>query len=108
MENTSPFLAMQRTEAQIKALLRGVDPDLLDPAEKKAVAALRRLTVDARLDVRDYELSETRDEQLKYAAEAKTRLAKLRATILAAGAAFGPADVAQLTAQLEQIEGRLL
>jgi hypothetical protein len=107
MENTSPFLAMQRAEGQLKALLRAVDVDLLESTERKAVAALKRLAVDVRLDIRDYELSETREEQLKYAAEAKRRLARLRATILSAGVAFGPADVAQLTAHLEQIESRV-
>jgi folate-dependent tRNA-U54 methylase TrmFO/GidA len=101
MENTSPFLAMQRTEGQLKALLRDVDSELLELAERKAVISLRRLAVDARLDIRDYELSETREDQLRCAREAKRRLARLRNTILAAG----PADVAQLTAQLEQIEG---
>jgi hypothetical protein len=104
MENTSPFLAIQRAEAQIKALLRGVDPDTLEPAEKKVTASLRRLAIDTRLDIRDYELSETREEQLKCAAEARKMLLKLRTAILAAGMTFGPADVAQLTAQLEQIE----
>jgi len=99
---------MQRIEAQIKSLLRDVDVDLLEPAEKKAMASLRRLAVDARLDIRDYELSETRDDQLKCAVAAKKRLVKLQTAIVAAGAAFGPADVAQLTAQLEQIEGRVL
>jgi hypothetical protein len=108
MDNMSPFLAMQRVEGQIKALLRQVDPDLLSADEKKAFASLRRLVVDTRLDIRDYELSETRDEQLKCAATAKKRLVRLRAMILAAGIAFGPADVAQLTAHLEQIESRVL
>jgi hypothetical protein len=104
MENTSPFLTIQNVEAQIKALLRNVDPELLDPAERKVVAGIRRLSVDTRLDIRDYELSETRQEQLKYAAESKKRLAKLRTAILAAGTVFGSVDVAHLTAQLEQIE----
>jgi hypothetical protein len=104
MESMSPFLAMQRAESQIKALLRSVDMESLETVEKKTVSGLRRLAVDTRLDIRDYELSETREEQLKCAAESKKMLAKLRAAILAAGAAFGAADVAQLTAQLEQIE----
>ena len=103
MENASPFLAMQRVEGQIKALLRSIDTELLEPGEKKAVAILRRLAIDTRLDIRDYELSETREEQLKCAAAAKKQLTKLQAAILAAGPAFGPADVAQLTAQIEQI-----
>lgn len=107
MENQSPFLAMQQAETQIKRLLRGVDADLLSPDEKKALASVRRLAVDARLDIRDYELSETRAEQLKCAAAGKRRLGKLQAAILAVGQVFGPADVAHVTAALEQITENL-
>lgn len=84
---------MQRVEGQLKSLLRSVDTDLLSQDERKAIANMRRLIVDARLDIRDYELSETREEQLKKMHAAKRRLAKLEATILAASIAFGPADV---------------
>lgn len=108
MDNQSPFLAMQRAEGQIKALLRNIDVDLLNPSEKKAVASLRRLAVDTRLDIRDYELSETREEQLKYAAASKKRLARLEKAILEVGTNFGPADVAQLSAQLELIAVRIV
>ncbi|HUB94088.1 MAG TPA: hypothetical protein VMB52_06315 [Verrucomicrobiae bacterium] len=107
MENASPFLAMQRVEGEIKALVRSVDMEVLDPAEKKAMTSLRRLAIDARLDIRDYELSETREEQLKCATAAKKHLAKLRIGVLSTGSGFGPADVAQLTAQLEQIEAQI-
>jgi len=102
--DTSPFLAIQRAEGQIKALLRAIDFEQFEPAEKKAAESLKRLLIDTKLDVRDYELSETRDEQLRFLASSKKRLNKLRAAILAVGPAFGPADVAQLTAELEQIE----
>jgi hypothetical protein len=108
MENQSPFLAMQRVEGQIKVLLRTADTDLLEPAEKKAVMGIRRLAVDARLDIRDYELSETREEQLKYATAGKRRLVKLEKSILDASSVFGPVDVAQISAQIEQISGWLL
>jgi hypothetical protein len=107
MEHQSPFLAMQRAETQLKSLLRTIDTDLLTPDEKKATASLRRLSADARLDIRDYELSETRAEQLLKAADAKKRLAKLQKNLLAAGNVFGPADIAQLDAQLAQITGWL-
>ncbi len=80
-----------------------VDIDLLTSDEKRAVSTLRRLAADARLDTRDYELSETRQEQLTCAAAAQKRLEKLRRAILAAGDAFGPADVAQLGAQCSYI-----
>ena len=108
MENKSPFLAMSRVEQQLKALLRSIDTELLEAGEKKSVMSLRRLAVDARLDIRDYELSETRDEQLKCAAASKKRLTQLEKAILAAGTAFGPADVAQLSAQLQEISGRVV
>ncbi len=107
MENTSPFVAMQRVETQLKVVLRGLDTDLLDTEQRKAVASLKRLMVDTRLDIRDYELSETRVEQLQKAATAQKQLVKLQATILAVGTVFGAADVAQLSAQLEQINGWL-
>jgi hypothetical protein len=108
MENQSPFLAMQRVEGQLKGILRTLDTDFLSTDEKKLVASLKRLAIDARLDIRDYELSETREEQLKCAAAASKRLKKLEAAILATGTLLGAADVAQLTAQMEQIQGRLL
>jgi len=108
MQNQSPFLAMQRVEGQLKGLLRAADTGILEPAERKAATSLRRLAVDARLDIRDYELSETREEQLKCATAARKRLDKLQKAILAAGMAFGPADVAQLSAQVEQINGWLI
>jgi hypothetical protein len=107
MADQSPFLAMQRAETQIKSLLRTLDTDLLVPDEKKALASLRRLSAEARLDIRDYELSETREEQVGKAHDAQKRLAKLKATLLSVSTAFGPADVAQLDAHLEQIKSRL-
>lgn len=108
MENSSPFLAMQRVEGQLKSLLRQVDTDLLSTDEKRLLASLKRLAIDARLDIRDYELSETREEQLGKATNAKKLLAKLDKAILAVGPVFGAADVAQLGATIDHINGRLV
>lgn len=107
MENQSPFLAMQRAEQQIKAVLRTADTDFLEQNAKKTLASIKRLSVDARLDIRDYELSETREEQIAKMVQAKKLLSKLQANILAAGPVFGPADVAHITAALEQIAENL-
>jgi hypothetical protein len=107
MENTSPFLAMQRVEQQVKLLVRQTDTDAFSMNERKELFALRRLAIDTRLDVRDYELSETRPEQLQNMQEAKKGLAQLEKGILAASAVFGPADVAQLSAQITQISSWL-
>lgn len=103
MGNQSPYLMTQRAETQLKTLLRTVNVDELTLDEKKALSSLRRLSADARIDIRDYELSETREERLLKAKDAKKHLSKLKANILAAGMVFGPADVAQLDAQLDQI-----
>lgn len=64
---------------------------------------------EARLDVRDYELSETRDEQLKNAATAQKRLVKVRKDILAASEynIFSAVDVAQFTGDIDHINERL-
>lgn len=98
---------MQQAERLIKGLLRTVDADMLDVGQKKAVSNIKRLVVDVRLDIRDYELSETRDEQLAKIAQSKKRLTQLQANILAAGPVFGPADVAQLDAVLHHIATQL-
>jgi len=99
---------MQRAETYIKGLIRVVDTDSLSLDERRALAALRRLSAETRLDIRDYELSETREEQLKKAAEAKRRLDKLRGNLLAITDVLSPADIAQLDASLEYIKGRVV
>ena len=108
MNNRSPFLAMQQVERQLKDLVRQIDVDSLNVPDKKALASIRQMALDAKLDIRDYELSETREEQIKKAHEARKRITELVAVIVATGYSFGPADVAQLSAQLDQIKGRLV
>ncbi len=106
--NSSPFLAMQEAERLVKGLLRQVDTDTLTNDEKAAMTRIRRQAIDTRLDIRDYELSETREEQLKCAVVAKRRLERLERAIVQAGTVFGPADVAHLSAQLEYIAERIV
>lgn len=107
MEHTSPFLAMQEVERQLKAALR-IDTDLLDSDQRKLVPRIKRIATDARLDIRDYELSETREEQLAKAKDARKRLKELQAAILAVGNVFGSADVAEYSARIDHINGRLV
>lgn len=105
MANNSPFMAMQELERHIKSLLRPLDIEILGELSRKAVVSIKLNITDARLDIRDYELSETREEQLKNAAEAKKRLAKLERDILTASDVFSALDTAHITAKLEQING---
>ena len=105
MDNQSPFLAIKSLETQLSGILSAIDVYDLPAQEAKIISTLKREMVDARLDTRDYELSETRDEQLKNGKVAKKRLEHIRKNILAASEynVFSPVDVAQLSAQIEQI-----
>jgi hypothetical protein len=101
----SPFLRIKQLEIHINGILSSVDLYELERTQQKIVVALKRELVDARLDIRDYELSETRNEQLENAKNARKRIDTLRMQILSASEydLFGAVDVAQLTAQLDQI-----
>lgn len=103
-------MAVKALEAAVGAVLSSLDVFSLPAAERRVVTLLQRELVDARLDIRDYELSETREEQLRKAAESRKRLDKIRKNILAASEfnVFGAVDVAQLTASLEQISENIV
>lgn len=105
MEQQSPFLLMKQLEAQLGSVLAAIDVYSLPVSEARLIEVLRQEITDARLDARDYELSETRAEQLKNAKMAKRRLEKVRKYILEASEfnVFGSVDVALLSAKLAQI-----
>lgn len=105
MSTESPFTAAKYLETQLSGILTQIDVQSLDKDEQRLILALRRDMTDARLDIRDYELSETRDEQLRKARDAKHRLDLVRKGILAVSEynVFTAVDVAQLGAQIEQI-----
>jgi hypothetical protein len=106
---SSPFLLTTQLVSELKGRLSAIDIYQLPAPERKIVIELQHNLVDARLDTRDYELSETRDEQLNNAKVAKKRLAKVRRGILAASEynIFSSIDVAQLTATIDHIAERL-
>jgi hypothetical protein len=59
-ENTSPFVLTTRLVTHLKGTLSAIDVYQLPTEERKIVTDLRQQLADARLDTRDYELSETR------------------------------------------------
>ena len=99
----SPFLRIKQLETEVGSVLSPIDVYELDRGLQKLIAAIKHELVDARLDIRDYELSETRAEQLEKAKAAQKRLEALRKNILTASEhdIFSAVDVAQLTAQLD-------
>jgi hypothetical protein len=107
--NESPFLLTKSIETTLNGIISPIDIYELDRTPRKIVTDMRRRITDARLDTRDYELSETRDQQLKNASLAKKRLEQVRKDILAASEynIFSSVDVAQLTATVDHIIERL-
>jgi hypothetical protein len=105
----SPFVLTTQLASELKGRLSAIDVYQLPAPERKIVTDLQHNLADARLDTRDYELSETRDEQLDNAKVAKKRLTKVRKDILAASEynIFSSIDVAQLTATIDHITERL-
>ena len=106
----SPFVLIRSLQTQMLGLLRQFDTFGMEKIERELIVALKHDLADTRLDVRDYELSETRAEQLGKALVAKQGLERIRKSILTASEynVFSAVDVAQLTAQVEEVIVRLI
>src|SRR5579862_1541891 len=104
MDSQSLTALTKRLEADISMMLRRIDQSKLDEKPRSAVAKLRQSLIDAKIYIRDYELSEMRDEQLKNAKTGRKWLEQGRQAILKASEynVFGAIDVAHLTAQIDQ------
>ena len=90
-------------------ILRKVDQNLLEARARAAIARLGQALIDSRVYSRDYEVSETRDEQLANSKKAGKYLEQARQAILKASEydVFGAVDVAQMTAQIDQAKAEL-
>jgi len=106
---SGPSTRVKRLEADVRQILRKTDPTKLERNYREALYDLRQNLVDIRIYVNAYEFSEERPEQEQNAKTARKWLAKSRQNILKASEAdvFGPADVAQLSAQIDQLSGDL-
>ena len=108
MTQESPFLLAKRLEADVLRLVSQLDPTYLTSEQQRKAGQLRNSLIDVRLEIQDYELAETRDDQLRNAAVSKKYLQKIRLLITDNSLdVFGAVDVAHLTAQVEQISDYL-
>lgn len=96
-------------ESRILTSLSFSDPDSGSVALRNLLATIKHQIIDARLAVRDYEYAETRTGQRAHAREARQLLDGLRQQIVQASEynIFGPADIAQFSAQLDSIRAEL-
>jgi hypothetical protein len=105
----SPSRMVKQLELQINANLRKFDFRKLSTNERDILAKLQQNLVDSRIYTRDYELSESREEQVDNAKKAKKWLEQAQKNILTASEfnIFGAIDVAHLSAQIDQIISEL-
>lgn len=109
MARASAYEQIKSLETSVGQILAGFDVFEWPMDQQTAVRELKGALVDARLEVRDYELAETRTEQLAQAKVALERLEHSRTRILQMSAynVFSAIEVAHLGAQIEHI-GELL
>jgi protein subunit release factor B len=100
---------LKKINSEISLILRSTDISRLPAKSRDQLAQLAQNLHDSRIYLNDYELSETREEQLKNAKNTKKYLAKAGGNIVAASQAdvFKPIDVAQLSAQIEDLIERI-
>jgi hypothetical protein len=109
MANDSPSALIKQVDNQINMILRKLNLRQVSDREVKLLASLRQNLSDARIYAHDYELSETREEQVENSKKAQKFLESVRQQILRASEfnIFGPIDVAHLSAQLDQAKADL-
>lgn len=108
-ENRSLLNRFTAVAGQIGTVLSQSNFDSLDRAQVKLVGTIKRLAADARLDIRDWEMADSREEMQRYAHDALKRVDQLRASILLASEhdLFSAIHVADITSQLDAFESEL-
>jgi hypothetical protein len=109
VQEQSPSVMAKQLDNHIARLLRRFDPARQPSHAREAITELRQNMIDAKIYTNDYELSETREEQLQNAKQAKKWLEEARKNILTASQydIFNAVDTAHLSAQAEQIGAQL-
>jgi hypothetical protein len=109
LENILPSRRIKQIDAQINRILRNFDMRKLSARERNVLAKLQQNLNDSRIYTSDYELSETREEQIDNAKKAQKWLKEASKNILAASEfnIFSAIDVAHLSAQIDQIISEL-
>ncbi len=105
MANISLTQQVRELDTSLRESLSSLDIDSLPLHERDLIALIKRQVSDVRLDARDYEYAESRDEQLRYGKEARERLKALEENIVKASQqnVFGAISVVQLSTQIQQL-----
>lgn len=109
MAEESVLQHFTRVLGQVGSILSQADVDMLDRQQMRLLGTIKHLLADVRLDIRDWEMSDSRTEMQHNAAEALKRLDQARASILMASEhdLFSAIQVADITSQFDAIEYQL-
>lgn len=109
MEHKTPFQLAKDLEASLHVIFMQIDADLLPLEQRQLTALIKRHATDARLDIRDYGMVDTRAQQLRIAQEIKNSLELLQKNIVNASQynLLSAIDVAQISAGIQQIISEL-
>jgi hypothetical protein len=104
VEGTSLLARFTSVIGRVGAILNQRDVDIMDRAELKLVGSLKHMLADTRLDIRDWEMADSREEMQRSAREALHRLEQVRELILQASQKniFSAVDVAEISAQFDR------
>lgn len=105
----TPYQLVVELQRTVKVLISGLSVDAMPHEEKNLLKQLKAMLADMRLDIRDYDLAETRAEQLGLVTEVKERVGGIRGHVILLSTynVFSAIDVAHITARLEYISERL-
>lgn len=108
-ENMSLLQQFTKVAGHAGSILNRLDTDLLGTTELKLVGTIKRLLADTRLDIRDWEMADSRSEMQKHARESLKRLEQVRQSILLASEydVFSAIDIAELSAHFDHIASEL-
>lgn len=100
-----PSAWARQLEREVLAVLSRVDIYELSPALRQAAATMKSMVVDLRLDVRDYEYAETRQDQAARCKAAREELDLLRQHILdlSVHGIFSAVEVIEISAHIDRL-----
>lgn len=109
MAKVSLTQQVRELETSLRNSLSSLDVDSLPLHERDLIALIKRQVSDVRLDIRDYEYAEGRDEQLRHREEAHVRLKELEEHIVKASQQnlFDAIGVVQLSTQIQQLMSQI-
>jgi len=91
---------------RVGSILTQLDLDELSSTDLRIVGTIKHLLADTRLDIRDWEMSDSRAELEQNAEQALKRLKQVRASMLLASEhdLFSAIDIANISAYFDHFE----